>query len=87
MKSVVLGVFDIKLGSYIEKLILPHANQLVGLRFYGDNLRNTPVFAHPEDYRIDSLGVVDLDTGELEGSLVTSVLNVPDLWPKQPATE
>lgn len=78
--SVILGVFDVKLGSYIEKLTIPHANVLVGLRFYSDTLRNSPIGTHPEDYRIDNLGTIDLDTGTISPCPPVSVLNVQELW-------
>lgn len=80
--AVILGIFDIKLGSYVDKTIFPHANVLVGLRFYSDTLRGSPIAAHPEDYRIDNLGTIDLDTGAISPCPPVSVVNVQELWPQ-----
>lgn len=63
MELLCVAVFDVKSEAYNTPFFVPTKG--VALRGFADmaNNKETWIGAHPEDYRLDSLGKIDVQNG------------------------
>jgi len=79
MTKFIVGVFDAKLVAYSDVFVVD--SKAWGLRAFTDEVRKagSPFFAHPEDYSLWCLAVLDNDTGEVTGITRELIARAGDL--------
>lgn len=81
MELKIYAVYDMQAQAYLQPFFYPNDGMAVRQIRYNMTIEpKSPFCVHPEDYRLDCVGVFDDSTGMVNQNDVTPIMNLNDIY-------